>query len=428
MNISLILFGLCFLLGVDANATDELASGVDSAAIHERVIYTFAGGAGGSDPTTPLIVDKAGNLYGATGQGGEFGWGTIFEFVKGGTGWTYVVLYNFTGNADGGFPVGVLALDSAGNLYGTTGTGGDNYKGNVYELSPSQEGGWTATVLYNFTDSTDGGYPYGGVVLDTVGNLYGTTNEGGSLSDCSGSGCGVVFKLSPGSSGVWTETVLHNFTEADGALPSSGLVFDAKGNLYGTTTAGGASTACIGFPANGCGTVFRLAPAAGGWTETTLHSFYLTSQDGFLPQGVVYHNGSLFGTTLLGGSQDVGTVFQLKLTKSGVTESVLHSFGAGKDATQPLGAVVFDKAGDLYGSASRGGNSACNGQGCGAIFELTPANGSWTETVLHQFTGGNDGAFPSSTPILTSIGSLLDTASAGGANNAGVVFGLSPAK
>jgi uncharacterized repeat protein (TIGR03803 family) len=398
----------CFFLTVDADA------------VSEHVIYSFTGTADGMYPTA-LISDAAGNLYGANEFTANYAPGTVFELVKNGSTYTYVVLYTFTGNTDGGGASGSLALDSHGNLYGTTGTGGDNYKGSVFQLSPNQGGGWALTVLYSFSDSADGGYPYGGVVLDKAGNVYGATNEGGLLSDCSGAGCGVVFELSAGTGGNWTETVLHRFTETDGALPSSGLVFGANGVLYGTTSAGGTSTHCGGSPANGCGTVFQLAPSAGAWKETTLHSFDVT--DGYMPQGVAYYHGRLFGTTLLGGIQNAGTVFELTPTKSGVTESVIHSFGSGTDATQPIGAVVFDKAGNLYGAASQGGNSACNNLGCGAIFELKLNSGNWTETILHQFTGGNDGASPHSTPFLSTTG-LVGTASGGGASGYGVVFEL----
>jgi uncharacterized repeat protein (TIGR03803 family) len=398
----------------------------DAAAVGERVIYSFAGAGSGSYPITPLVSDSAGNLYGGTEAGGEFGgefgYGTIFELVRNGTGWTYEVLYDFTGNADGGSPNASLALDSHGNLYGVSSTGGDNYKGNVFELSPNQGGGWTLTVLYSFTSGSDGGYPEGGVTLDEAGNLYGTTSYGGLLSGCSGVGCGVVFKLSPRSGGIWTETVLYSFTETDGALPSSALVFGANGILYGTTSAGGTSTNCEGSPANGCGTVFRLVPSAEGWRETTLHSFDVT--DGYLPQGVTYHEGRLYGTTFLGGSKSGGTVFELIPTKAGAMGGVIHSFGSSTDATQLVGAVVFDKEGNLYGSASRGGNSACNNEGCGAIFELTPNDGTWSEEKLYQFTGGNDGAVPYATPILSTTGNLLGIASSGGASDDGVVFEL----
>jgi uncharacterized repeat protein (TIGR03803 family) len=408
LTAGLLILSGCFLLKVNA------------VALNERVLYSFAGGVDGSDPNAPLISDKDGNLYGTTEMGGEFGFGNVFELVKSGTGWTHVILYNFTNNTDGGSPVGPIVFDQSGNIYGTTSTGGDYYKGEVYKLSPNQGDSWTLTLLYSFTGDTDGGYPYGGVILDNAGNLYGTADLGGSLSDCDGVGCGVVFELSPGSGGTWTETVIHDFTEVDGALPSSALVFDPRGNLYGTTSVGGTSPYCVGSPANGCGTLFELTPSSEGWTETTLHSFYLTNTDGCYPGGVTYHDGKIYGTTELGGRHQAGSVFEVAITTSGPIERVLHSFGAGTDATQPLGAVVFDKSGNLYGSASKGGNSECNNDGCGATFELT--NGSWTETILYQFTGGNDGAFPSTTPSLRPSGNLFGTASGGGASNAGVVF------
>lgn len=410
----LLLLSLCFLLTTLATASDE------------TVIYSFAGAGSGSFPDMSLVSDSAGNLYGGTQAGGEFcgnyGCGTIFELVRNKTSWTYKVIYNFTGHADGGSPNASLALDSQGNLYGVCSTGGDNYKGNVFELSPTPGGGWTFSVLYSFTDGSDGGYPSGGVILDKTGNLYGTTYSGGTLSECSGAGCGVVFELSPGLGGTWTESVLHSFTETEGALPGSELVFGAKGVLYGTTSAGGTSTNCLGSPANGCGTVFRLVPSGGSWTETTLHSF--DAADGALPQGVTYHGGKLYGTTIVGGRYSWGTVFELTPTRSGATFEVIHNFGSGSDATQPTGAVFFGKKGNVYGSASRGGNLACNGYGCGAIFELKPNGGSWTESILYQFTGGNDGAQPYGTPIRGPRGKLLGTASAGGASGYGVVFEL----
>jgi len=403
-----LLLSLCFLLSIDA------------AAVNETVIYNFTGGGNGSYPATSLVSDAAGNIYGSTEQGGASGNGTIFELVKTKKTWTYKQLYSFTGNTDGALPSTPLALDSDGNLYGVISTGGDYYKGNVYQLSPSQQGEWNLTVLYSFTSGSDGGYPSGGVIVDQAGNLYGTASYGGLLSECSGAGCGVVFELSPELNGSWTEAVLHSFIETEGALPASQLVFGAKGILYGTASAGGTSTVCQGSPANGCGAVFRLAPSEGGWTETTLHSFDFT--DGAFPQGITYHGGKLYGSTIAGGSQFVGTVFEVTPKKSGGTENVLHSFGSGTDATQPTGAVVFGEKGTLYGSASRGGNSGCNNQGCGAFFELTPNGGTWTESILHQFTGGDDGAQPYGTPIRGKGGDLFGTTISGGASGYGVVF------
>ena len=407
------LLSLCILLTTFATASDE------------TVIHSFTGAGNGSYPNTSLVSDTAGNLYGGTQAGGAFGgdygYGTIFELVRGRTSWTYKVLYSFTGNADGGSPNASLALDSQGNSYGVSSTGGDNYKGNVFELSPGQGGGWTLTVLYSFTDGSDGGYPSGGVILDKVGNLYGTTYYGGLLSECSGAGCGVVFELSKFGGG-WTESVLHSFTETEGALSVSGLVFDPKGVLYGTTSAGGTSSNCEGYPATGCGTVFRLVPSGGSWVETTLHSF--DAADGALPQGVTYHGGKLYGTTASGGSYSWGTVFELTPTRPGVTFEVIHSFGSGADAKQPTGAVFFGKKGNLYGSANFGGNSGCYVYGCGAIVEFKPNGGNWTESLLYQFTGGNDGAQPYGTPIRGQKGNLLGVTGYGGANNYGVVFEL----
>lgn len=393
-----------------------------AAAVQEHELYTFTDAGGGMYPTA-LITDSAGNFYGATEITANYNPGTIFELVRTGTSYSYVVLYTFTGSTDGIGASGSLVLDAYGNLYGTTSTGGENYKGSVFELSPDQGGVWTLTVLYSFTAGADGAYPFGGVVLDKAGNLYGTASEGGFLSDCSGAGCGVVFKLSSQPAGNWTQTVLHSFAETEGALPSSSLVFGTNGVLYGTTMLGGTGTGCLGSLANGCGAVFQLAPSATAWTETTLHSFDVI--DGYMPQGVTYYHGRLFGITVGGGTHGAGTVFALTATKSGIIENVIHSFGAATDATAPLGTVVFDTNGNLYGSASQGGGPGCNSLGCGAIFQLKLNSGKWTETILHRFTGGVDGASPRTTPILTTTG-LFGITMNGGANNDGVIFALTP--
>ena len=405
MNRWLLFLGLCFLLTANSAVAGT-----------EHVIYSFNGASDGGYPTS-LISDTAGNLYGTTAFTTNYGPGTIFELVKNGSTYDFVVLYTFT---DGGLSAsGPVALDAQGNLYGTTSTGGDNFKGSVFELSPVH-GSWKLTVLYSFTAGEDGGYPSGGVVVGKTGILYGTASQGGLLSDCSGVGCGVVFELSPQAGGTWTETVLHSFAQTEGALPS-GLILPANGILYGAANLGGTGTYCQGSPANGCGTVFELVPSAGGWKEITLHSFDVN--DGAFPQGVTAYHGSLFGATNSGGTQGAGTIFELTPTKSGVIESVIHNFALGRDVTQPMGTVVFDKEGNLYGSASKGGDSACF-QGCGGIFELIPSNGTWTEKLLHEFTDGSDGAVPDSTPTLTGAG-IFGIASEGGTNGYGVVFELS---
>ncbi len=408
-----LLLGFSVLLAANAAALNEPA-------FNEQVIYNFTNGGAGINPNTGLISDTAGNLYGGTQYSDSslgVGDGTIFELIWNGSSYTYVVLYTFTGKADGTGVIGTLVRDAQGNLYGT-GDASVGNSGNVFELSPNGSGGWTLTVLYTFTGGNDGAFPNGGVVLDKAGNLYGAANEGGRLAGCYGSGCGVVFELSPGSNGIWTETVLHAFSGPDGAFPN-GVVSDPKGNLYGTTSVGGTGTACGGIGL-GCGIVFRLSPSAGHWTESVLHSFYLTNTDGTYPLAVTYINGNLFGVTLQGGTQNFGTVFEVALSKSGAKTSVIHSFAA--LAALPRSPLVFDQLGNLYGAASGGGNSTC-GLGCGAIFELTRNGATWTETILHEFTGGTDGAQPYGSPILTAAG-LIGTAPFGGTNGYGVVFEL----
>ncbi len=203
-------------------------------------------------PSAGLIFDAAGNLYGTTGLGGTDGVGTVFELTRAGGGWTEQVLYNF--GTDGAYPGGGLTFDSAGNLYGTTGEGGIHILGTVFELTPTVGGGWTETVLHNFGSGTDGAYPGAGVTFDAAGNLYGTTQYGGTYNSCSG-GCGTVFELTPTAGGGWTEQVLLNFNGTGGANPYAGLIFDGAGNLYGTTQF--TYDNCSGFY---CGTVFELMP------------------------------------------------------------------------------------------------------------------------------------------------------------------------
>ena len=234
------------------------------------VLYTFTGGADGNEPNA-VTRDSAGNLYGTTYQGGTAGFGVVFKLEPARQApWPETVLYTFTGGADGGEPLeeyGALIQDSAGNLYGTTYQGGTANVGVVFKLEPASQAPWPETVMYSFTGGADGGYPGAGVIRYPSGNLYGTTEFGGDLScgQGSGSGCGVVFKVSP----TGQETVLYTFTGgADGAVPLAGVIRDSAGNLYGTTYEGGLGCAL------GCGVVFKLEPASQApWPETVLYSF-----------------------------------------------------------------------------------------------------------------------------------------------------------
>jgi uncharacterized repeat protein (TIGR03803 family) len=341
-----------------------------------------------------------------------------------------VVLYDFAATTtDGAVPSAGVIFDSAGNLYGTTTDGGTNGKGTVYELSPVTGGGWTKTILYNFGKTTSDAAAPNAALVFGKGNLYGTTAQGGTI------GMGTVFELSPAQGGGWTETILWNFglSTTDGEVPEAGLVFDSKGNLYGTTNQGGANTTWAA-GSGGWGTVFELSPPVSGsvWTEKILYAFgYLSQTDGYFPTaGVIFDSaGNLYGTTSDGGAgQDLeggGTVFELSPTTSGPwKETVLYSFGGGSpNGYSPEGGLVMDATGNLYGTAHSGGN----GFGLdGTVFEISPATGGgWTETVLHSFGAyETDGINPTSTLLLDADGNLYGTTYAGGANQVGMVYEL----
>jgi len=392
---------------------------------NEKVLHNFGNGTDGYHPEAGLILDAAGNLYGTTYWGGNYGDGTVFELTPNGSGgWTETVLYNFcsqTGCADGANPAAGLIFDAAGNLYGTTYGGGTyNYYcsggcGTVFKLTPQAGGGWTETVLHSFGNVLgDGFLPDAGLIFDVAGNLYGTTYAGGAY------GQGAVFELTPTGGGGWTVNVLFSFNYTDGFGPSAALIFDAAGNLYGTTILGGNY---------GAGTVFELTPnPSGGWTETVLHSFNRNGTDGWYPEAglILYAAGNLYGTTYWGGTQwcggsGCGTVFELTVRYGGWAYTVLHSFSGG-DGAGPSAGLILDAAGNLYGTTSAGGVN-----GVGTVLELTPiAGGGWTEQVLHNFGNGTDGVNPWSGLIFDAAGNLYGTTYWGGNYGDGTVFELTP--
>jgi uncharacterized repeat protein (TIGR03803 family) len=386
------------------------------------VLHSFAGPpTDGAHPYAGLLRDAGGNLYGTTAYGGAYHRGAAFELSPTGT---ETVLQSFCG-ADGAYPYAGLIRDAAGNLYGTTNQGGaytgicanEGGCGVVFKLGPAG----IETVLHSFTGANGIG-PYAGLVQDAGGNLYGTAAVGGT------SGEGVVFKVSP----IGTETILHSFTGgADGAFPAAGLVRDGAGNLYGTTAQGAESSRNCDFYSGTCGVVFKLSPTG---TETVLHSFAGYPTDGGVPFAGLIRDaaGNLYGTTNTGGASSTCTVgyglgcgVVFKLSPSG-TETVLHSFTGGADGANPfLSGLVQDAAGNLYGTTAYGGaTGTCNPPvGCGVVFKLSAAG---TETVLHSFTGGADGAFPQAGLIQDAAGNLYGTASSGGPGGFGVVFRLTP--
>jgi uncharacterized repeat protein (TIGR03803 family) len=386
-----------------------------TAAAGERVLFSF-NGINGNGPYGALISDAGGNLYGTTTGGGAHSCGTVFELVpKAGGGWSSKILHSFNPNlVDGIVPYTRLVFDSAGNLYGTTNNGGSNNVGAVFELSPTTSGTWKETILYSFENNqVDGTYPYGGLILDSSGNLYGTTTGGGLYFN------GTAFELTPAKAGKWTETILHNFNFSDGISPNAGLVFGAAGNLYGATFAGGTY---------GYGTVFELAPqATGEWNETVLFNFNGQNASGDAPYAtlILDASGNIYGTTVYGGTYDSGMVFELTPHAGGEwTETIVHSFEPSNwDGGNPFGGLVRDATGNLYGTTYQGGEF-----NYGTVFELKPkTGGGWSEKMLHVFNNnGKDGYNPYCTLFLDRAGNLYGVTYQGGTHNSGTVFEILP--
>ena len=333
----------------------------------EKILHNFGSGTDGEFAFSAPILDRSGNLYGVTSGGGTYGSGTAF--VLKGVASSERDLHDFGGvNGDGRGPIADLIFDKSGNLYGTTNEGGTDGVGTVFELRPKQGGGWAEKVLYSFPmNKKQGRYPYGSLVFDAAGNLYGTTNGGGSYNS------GTVFKLTPSGGGNWTEEVIYSFNYKDsgGSQPTAGLVIDAAGNLYGTTYFGN-GTGCGG---GGCGTAFELMPSVGGgWTEKVLHSFG-SGMDGYGPYGRLVFDlaGNLYGNTLYGGAYVLGTVFKLTPSATGEwAETIIHNFGSGQDGQIPRGSLIMDASGNLFGTTFYGGTSIACGSGCGTVFEIKP--------------------------------------------------------
>lgn len=347
----------------------------------ESVLYSFCQlplCTDGSHPVGGLTWDAAGNLYGATESGGTFLNGVAFKLSPNGNGtWTETVIHNFGDGTDGRDPRGGLTFDKSGNLYGTTFTGGTGSQGEgagrVFELTPNQDGSWTESVIYNFgSNSSDGAEPIGGVALDAEGNLYGTTSAGGSAS------AGTVFQISPQGGGQWTEKVIYAFQSGvngaspalDGSQPQAGVVLDAAGNLYGTTMYG----FCPGYACNN-GTVFEIARGSGGqWQEKILYGFY-KGTDGSIPHAplLIDKAGNLYGTTTEGGLEvppdpGHGEIFALTPGPASAmwAEAPLYSFKGVPDGAYPSSGLAMDAHGNLYGVANGGTN------GTGVVFEVTP--------------------------------------------------------
>lgn len=407
-----------------------------------KVLWSFGGlPTDGASPVSNLIFDKAGNLYGTTQFGGSAtnlqcgdggGCGTVFELSPNADGtWTDNIIYNFCANdsgacLDGQQPTAGLAMDTAGNLYGTTYFGGPACGsatagcGTAFELSPPQSLGspWTETVLYLFcslNSCLDGGFPNGQLTLDIAGNLYGTTTGGGSGAWTGGT----VFELSPNAD-RWSETVLYNFCTGgkynhcpDGTRPQAAVTFDHSGNLYGTTQYGGTPRG------GGGGTLFELTPTANGWAQTTLYAFNPSSGIGGLYGAVNLDSvGNLYSTSCGGGQSHGGTVFRFNPKSKTMRAASLTSGGG---ACPTAGVVIDQAAGAAYGTASSGFTKDSGG----TVFKF---GSSGRETVLYTFCqlqNCADGYAPYASLILHD-GNLYGTTERGGANGLGVVFEVTP--
>jgi uncharacterized repeat protein (TIGR03803 family) len=367
------------------------------------VIHNFTNqGTDGATPYGGPILDSAGNLYGTTYLGGQWGNGAVYKMSPNGSSWTYTSLYNFGPLPDGAGPAfGSLAMGPDGALYGTTEGGG--YFGTDFEICNCKG---TEVQIHQFGLGTDGAQPIGGVVLDAAGNLYGTTSLGGTLQN------GTVFEEQWNGS-TWTESTIYNFTGGDdGASPPAGVTLDARGDLYGTTSFGGA---------NGVGVLYKLTRRESGWKQSVLHTFRGRT-DGQYPVGgvVVDAAGNLFGSTFDGGVNGGGTVYEFSPSAApGSKFKTLHSFPGTYGG--PYNKLTLAN-GNIYGFTEAEGAN-----GLGSVWVLTPAEGGgWTFTDLYDFVGGNDGAQPYGSVAVDSKGDIFGTANYGGSDNQGVVFEITP--
>jgi uncharacterized repeat protein (TIGR03803 family) len=314
---------------------------------------------------------------------------------------------------DGNQPMGHVTVNSASSVFGTTTSAGEYDGGTAFKLSPGRDG-WSFTVLHQFGAPGDASGGENGLTLDDLGNFYGAA-VGGTIGD------GAAFELSPGSDG-WAEGVIYSFGGTGGYQMGGGVIFDADGDLYGVTDSGGSLTCGSG---EGCGTVYKLVPGANGWTERVLYRFH-SGPDSGDPLGplVFDEKGNLYGTALVGGKYEAGTVYELSPSGSGLwKETILYNFALGPKGNAPVGGVAMDAKGNLYGATGYGGDSVCD---CGVVFKLTRAgHGSWSYSVLHTFKG-HDGVEPTSGVILDSAGNIYGAATIGGPYGGGVVYEIVP--
>jgi uncharacterized repeat protein (TIGR03803 family) len=387
------------------------------------VLHTFTGGGDGARPYVGVTLDQAGSVYGTTTAGGApgscggYGCGVVFKLTHKNNTWVETPLYSFTGGSDGAVPLARVVFGANGTLYGSTYIGGNSPypfgAGVIFNLRPPSRISsrvltpWNETVLFTFGNTNDGNNPTGDLTFDAAGNIYGTTQTGGF--ECEDTVyCGTIYELTRNGS-TWTESLLYIFTNGNIALPYSGVIFDQAGNLYGTTT-------------NGAGAVFQLTQSGSSWTLNDLHGFGNPGDGAMAVGGLIFDPaGNLYGTTQAGGSNNTGTVYKLAPSGGGWTESVIYSLPANSD-DGPFSGLTRDAAGNLYGTTCGGGSHLS-----GSLFKLIPSGGGWVGTTLYSFTGGSDGYCPMSGLVVDGNGNLYGTTIGGGNNqNDGVVFEFTP--
>jgi uncharacterized repeat protein (TIGR03803 family) len=424
-----VVFTLLFLL---------ISAAIPVGAQVETPIYSFNAKNDGRNPSSKVIF-HANHLFGTTAGGGCQGLGIAYMLNPprtGQTDWTRGILHCFVGSGggDGASPSGPVIADSKGNLYGMTrDNGAEICCGLVYKLTPPPAGGttWTETIIYGFKeDGSEGAYPDGGLAMDSAGNLYGSTQFGGAA------GGGTVFMLSPPAAGatLWTHTILYSFPGRvdDGANPNGNLLLDPSGTLLGTTLNGGAFGFGTVFE------IVPPTSSNPSWTENAIHYFEsdaTDAHDGASPNGgLVGRVGQVFGTTRIGGAANscCGMVFELVQLVEGsplYTLENLHSFTGGRDGAYPNAGLFVDASGNMWGTTKEGGGGT-TGSDFGTIFKFTPPRtpfGSWGYGVVYSFNGGpNDGAFPLSTLTADKEGNLYGTTGNGGESGLGTVYKLTP--
>ncbi|HEX8815057.1 MAG TPA: choice-of-anchor tandem repeat GloVer-containing protein [Terriglobales bacterium] len=376
-------------------------------AANYRVIYSFQGGTDGANPYTDLVADAQGNLYGTTLYGGAENCGTVFELKQTGSGWQEQVLYSFPGGTGGAGPGSGLTFDKAGNLYGyTVGATCVNYgEPNVFKLSPDGKGNWKETSIYKFSSaypklSTD-------LAIDSSGNLFGISEDS-------------IFELAPGAKGGWKFQTLYTFQNAsDGGEPSTTPVFDPSGNLWGAAALGGPGICHASLYSGGCGIVYELSPGSGGtWTENVAYNFArgggraVTPSDGAPSGFILQKDGSIVATSAAGGN-GLGTVFALRPSQKGLVQIVQHRFYGGDDGAVPIGRIINTAAGSIFGVTTRSSTNL------GTVYQIqADQQNGWRDTVLHRFAGGTDGSYPQAGLLEACKRHLYGTTSYGGSTTA----------